>query len=273
MAGSLGLSTLVCLMNNGTEEPPTSANLLGPFWRQGSPVMTQRRLDRPLAHRGPAALLRRHGRGHGRRPGGRRRDRRLARLTGRPVREPGPGSGRVEPARQVRHRRQRVPSPSAASGRRATDTARRADRGPAHHAQRHPFRPAHVHAMVYKPGYKTISCAAEHPRRPGADTACSGVTGRIASYGGTSPASPAPAPDVDELWYTLDYTFVVERGEAWLPTPPVSAKAEERNGRLAPAIPKTQLTTSNADSLTIPALRPVGIWGLHGIGATLLGVC
>ena len=40
MAGSLGLSTLVCLMNNGTEEAPTSANLLGPFWRQGSPVMS-----------------------------------------------------------------------------------------------------------------------------------------------------------------------------------------------------------------------------------------
>ncbi len=39
MAGSLGLSTLVCLMNNGTEEKPTSANLLGPFWRQGAPVM------------------------------------------------------------------------------------------------------------------------------------------------------------------------------------------------------------------------------------------
>jgi protocatechuate 3,4-dioxygenase beta subunit len=39
MAGSLGLSTLVCLMNNGTQEQPTSANLLGPFWRQGAPVM------------------------------------------------------------------------------------------------------------------------------------------------------------------------------------------------------------------------------------------
>src|SRR6201984_2536649 len=39
MAGSLGLSTLVCLMNNGTEEQPTSANLLGPFWRQGAPGM------------------------------------------------------------------------------------------------------------------------------------------------------------------------------------------------------------------------------------------
>src|ERR1700689_2720346 len=40
MAGSLGLSTLGGLMNNGTEDAPTSANLLGPFWRQGSPVMS-----------------------------------------------------------------------------------------------------------------------------------------------------------------------------------------------------------------------------------------
>ena len=37
---------------------------------------------------------------------------------------------------------------------------------------------------------------------------------------------PAPAPDVTEPWYTLEYTFVVEPGEAWLPTPPVSAKSE-----------------------------------------------
>ncbi|GHB92597.1 hypothetical protein GCM10010306_104650 [Streptomyces umbrinus] len=39
MAGSLGLSTLVALMNNGTDGKPTSANLLGPFWCQGSPRM------------------------------------------------------------------------------------------------------------------------------------------------------------------------------------------------------------------------------------------
>ena len=40
-AGSLGVSALVCLMNNGaggTQE--TTANLLGPFWRQGVPVLT-----------------------------------------------------------------------------------------------------------------------------------------------------------------------------------------------------------------------------------------
>jgi catechol 1,2-dioxygenase len=26
-------------MNNGTDDKPTSANLLGPFWRKGSPTM------------------------------------------------------------------------------------------------------------------------------------------------------------------------------------------------------------------------------------------
>src|SRR5277367_38124 len=38
MAGSLGVSTLVCLMNNGPNAATeSSANLLGPFWRTDSP--------------------------------------------------------------------------------------------------------------------------------------------------------------------------------------------------------------------------------------------
>ena len=37
-AGSLGVSALVCLLNNDTRgEGGTTANLLGPFWREGSP--------------------------------------------------------------------------------------------------------------------------------------------------------------------------------------------------------------------------------------------
>jgi len=39
MAGSLGLSTLVCLLNNGNHgSTETTANLLGPFWRADSPA-------------------------------------------------------------------------------------------------------------------------------------------------------------------------------------------------------------------------------------------
>src|ERR1700730_1547024 len=38
MSGSLGLSTLICLLNNGDDgQTETSANLLGPFWRMHSP--------------------------------------------------------------------------------------------------------------------------------------------------------------------------------------------------------------------------------------------
>jgi hypothetical protein len=39
MAGSLGVSSLVCLLNNGSDgESETQANLLGPFWRDDQPL-------------------------------------------------------------------------------------------------------------------------------------------------------------------------------------------------------------------------------------------
>src|ERR1700720_4181559 len=38
MSGSLGFSTLICLLNNGNQgQSETPANLLGPFWRMNSP--------------------------------------------------------------------------------------------------------------------------------------------------------------------------------------------------------------------------------------------
>ena len=38
IAGSLGLSALICLLNNGDQgQTETTANLMGPFWRMGSP--------------------------------------------------------------------------------------------------------------------------------------------------------------------------------------------------------------------------------------------
>ena len=54
------------------------------------------------------------------------------------------------------------------------------------------------------------------------------VTGPLIARHVLHENEPAPDPDVNEPWYTLDYTFVVEPGEAWLPTPPVSAKAETK---------------------------------------------
>src|SRR3974390_320304 len=38
MAGSLGLTNVVCLLNNGDDSATeTTANMLGPFWREHSP--------------------------------------------------------------------------------------------------------------------------------------------------------------------------------------------------------------------------------------------
>jgi len=38
MAGSLGMSSLICLLNNGNQgQTETSQNLLGPFWRLNAP--------------------------------------------------------------------------------------------------------------------------------------------------------------------------------------------------------------------------------------------
>ncbi len=38
MSGSLGFSSLICLLNNGNKgQTETTANLLGPFWRMNSP--------------------------------------------------------------------------------------------------------------------------------------------------------------------------------------------------------------------------------------------
>jgi catechol 1,2-dioxygenase len=36
---------------------------------------------------------------------------------------------------------------------------------------------------------------------------------------------PAPAPDVEGRWYSLEHRFVIEPGEAKLPRPPIAGKA------------------------------------------------
>jgi catechol 1,2-dioxygenase len=60
MAGSLGASSLVCLLNNGDDgQTETSQSLLGPFWRMHSPRV-RRRAAVVLAR-----LHLRHGAGRG----------------------------------------------------------------------------------------------------------------------------------------------------------------------------------------------------------------
>jgi catechol 1,2-dioxygenase len=244
MAGSLGLSTLVCLMNNGTEEAPTSANLLGPFWRQGSPVMSNGDSIVRSRTEGPPLFF----------------TGTVVDTAGRPVAGAEIDVWHASPIGLYENQ-----DPDQAEwnlrGKFFTDDAGvfrfRSVRpsgypipvtGPVGDLlaalDRHPFRPAHVHALVYKPGYKTIASQIYSHDDPMLDTdAQFGVTGPLIASYVRHQGEPAPDPDVDvdEPWYSLDYTFVVEPGEAWLPTPPVTAKAETRIADSALSIPNTRL--------------------------------
>ena len=44
---------------------------------------------------------------------------------------------------------------------------------------------------------------------------------------------PAPAADVTGPWYSLDHHFVIEPGDASLPKPPITGKAEGPRPQLA----------------------------------------
>ena len=135
MAGSLGVSSLVCLLNNGDNgTTETSQSLLGPFWRMHSPQVANGgsivRSETP----GPTAVRQLQAAGPRRAADRRGGDRYLALLAGRPVREPGPRPGRHEPARQVHHRCRRpvlvphgqaggLPDPDRRRGRPAAPSA------------------------------------------------------------------------------------------------------------------------------------------------------
>ncbi len=226
IAGSLGLSALVCLMNNGDHgKRQTSANLLGPFWRAGAPrmkngasIVRSPTPGRPLFFTG-----------------------RIVDLDGNPVAGAEIDVWHASPAglyenqdptqaewnlrgrftsdehglfayRSVKPSGYPVPMDGPTG---ALLTAQR----------RHPFRPAHLHSLIYKPGFKTMTSQIYSHDDPLLETdAQFGVTRTLIGHYVLHEGEAAPDPDVKEPWYSLEHVFVLEPGEAWLPTPPVSAK-------------------------------------------------
>jgi catechol 1,2-dioxygenase len=82
--------------------------------------------------------------------------------------------------------------------------------------KRHNFRPAHLHFLIYKPGFKTIASQVYDPEDPHLETDSQfGVTqaliGKYERKGGD---------------YFLQFTFVIEPGEARLPKAPITEKAK-----------------------------------------------
>ena len=223
MAGSLGVSSLVCLLNNGDDgATETSQSLLGPFWRMHSPRVenggTIVRSETP----GPAMLV----------------ELRVQDRAGRPIAgaevdiwHPSPvGLYENQDPRQA-EMNLRGKFTTDAEGRIRFRSVKPAGYpiptggvvGRLLAAQgRHPFRPAHIHALIFKEGFKTLTSQVYADDDPRLDSDVQfGVTrtliGRFVRHDEPRPADPA----LQAPWYTLDYTFTMEAGEATLPRPPI----------------------------------------------------
>ena len=233
MAGSLGVSTLVCLLNNGNNgQTDTTANLLGPFWR----------LDSPRTENGDSI-----------------------------IRSPTPGAEMFVNAWVKDARGNPVAGAevdiwqSSTEGLYENQDPTQADmnlRGkfttdakgsfafrsilPAGYpipitgpvgdllrAQgRHNMRPAHLHFLIFKEGFKTHISQVYVPEDPNIETDVQfGVTKALLGDYVRHESGTPPAPGVKAPWYTLDYTFTMEAGKATLPRAPIQDKAHSIEAR------------------------------------------
>jgi protocatechuate 3,4-dioxygenase beta subunit len=215
IAGALGVSNLVCLMNNGEKGTrPTQANNLGPFFREGAPHLEN-----------GASLLHSSTPGPGLAFKGWVRD-----LKGEPV------AGAVvdvwhsspvglyenqDPTQAEMNLRGKFTT--AADGSFSFRTVKPAGypvpvdgpNGALLRAQkRHNWRPAHLHFLIEKPGCKTIASQVYDPEDPHLETDSQfGVTkaliGNFVKHGNS---------------YRLEFTFVIEPGESRRPKAPITEK-------------------------------------------------
>jgi hydroxyquinol 1,2-dioxygenase len=234
-AGSLGLSTLVCLLNNGNRgQTETTANLLGPFWR----------MDSPRTENG-GSIVRSPTPGEPLFVTAWMKDR-----SGRPV-----AGAEVDvwhastegfyesqdPGQSDMNLRGKLTTDAEGSIRFRTIKPAGypipidGPVGELLRAQgRHNMRPAHLHFLIYKPGFKTHISQVYVKDDPFIDSDVQfGVTAALVGDYVHHEEGPAPAPDVAGPWYSLDATFVIEPGEAKLPRPPITGKASGERPKLA----------------------------------------
>jgi catechol 1,2-dioxygenase len=235
IAGSLGVSSLVCLLNNGDDgQTETTANLLGPFWRMGSPrtenngsIVRSATLGEPIFVTGWV------------------KDR-----AGRPV-----AGAEVDvwhtSGEGFYENQDPVQAEMNLRGKFTTDEDGRFSfrsvkpvgypipiSGPVGEllrAQgRHNLRPAHIHFLIFKPGFKSQFSQVYSSDDPNLETDVQfGVTEALVGRYVRHENEPAPAQDVEESWYSLKCTFVIEPGEAALPRPPITGKAAGERPKLA----------------------------------------
>jgi len=91
---------------------------------------------------------------------------------------------------------------------------------------RHNMRPAHLHFLAAKDGFKTLISQIYVNDDKFLDSDVQfGVTRHLVGDYVRHENEAAPAPDVKRPWYSLEHTFVMEPGVSKLPKPPISGKA------------------------------------------------
>ena len=223
MAGSLGVSSLVCLLNNGDQgNAETDHSLLGPFWRMNSPRVENGGSIVRSATPGPALFV-----------------------TGKVVDSIGdPVVGAevdIWHASPVGFYENQDPGQADMNlrGKFLTDVEGRfAFRtvmmvgypipidgvvGRLLKAQnRHPYRPAHLHALICRSGFKVLISQVYDPSDPHIDSDVQfGVTKALLGNFVRHDEPHPTAHDVPPPWYALDHLYRMEAGEAVLPRPPI----------------------------------------------------
>jgi catechol 1,2-dioxygenase len=215
LAGALGVSNLVCLMNNGAlGTRPTQANNLGPFYRAGAPRCANG--DSIVRSPTPGPALEFKGR--------------VREASGRPL-----AGAEVE----VWHSSpvglyENQDSTQADMNLRGTFVTE-ADGSfsfrsvkPAGYPvpidgptgallgaqKRHNFRPAHLHFLIHKPGFKTIASQVYDPSDAHLETDSQFAVTRalIGNYVKINNS------------FSLEFTFELEPGDSWLPKAPITGK-------------------------------------------------
>jgi protocatechuate 3,4-dioxygenase beta subunit len=219
---AIGLSSLVCLLNNGRSgATETAAALLGPFWRMNSPQTHNGgsilRSDTP----GPALFA----------------NCSISDPEGNPLAGVEVDVWQASPV-GLYENQDSTQADMNLRGKFRTDAGGRfwfrsvkpagypvPTSGPVgdllRAQNRHPYRPAHLHFLGFKSGYKTLitQVFVDDDTHLESDVVFGVTRHLIGDY--RKGAGAAPDADVTGDWYSLDYVFVMEPGEAKLPVPPI----------------------------------------------------
>jgi catechol 1,2-dioxygenase len=226
MAGSLGLSALVCLLNNTDGALETDQNMLGPFWRMHSPITPNGASIVRSPTPGPALFV----------------DAWFRDREGRPVVGAEVDIWHSSPEGFYENQ-DPVQADMNLRGKFFTDQDGHISfrsvkpagypipidgpTGELLRAQgRHNMRPAHLHFLASKDGFKTLISQLYVPDDRFIETdAQFGVTRHLIGNYVRHDSDKAPALEVSAPWYSLEHTFVMQAGPNRLPRPPISGKA------------------------------------------------